>query len=216
MQLALFDLDNTLLAGDSDYLWGRFLVDKGLVDGASYEAQNRQFYEDYKAGQLDIHEFARFSLGRLGEFEMTALQQWREEFVESRIKPIVASRTQALLQQHREAARELVIITATNSFITAPIARHLGVPHLLGTDGEIVNQRFTGNIQGTPCFQDGKIKKLEAWLEGRPAPSETWFYSDSINDAPLLEWADHPYAVDPCPKLAALAQAKGWPIMTLR
>ena len=216
MELALFDLDNTLLAGDSDYNWGRYLVDKGLVDGAEYEAQNRKFYEDYKAGELDIREFARFSLGRLGQFEMSQLEAWRADFVHSVIEPIIAPGAMALLEQHRSAGRELVIITATNSFITRPIADLLGVQHLLGTDGEIVNGRFSGEIEGTPCFQSGKIDKLKDWLSDRPAPSESWFYSDSINDAPLLEWADHAFAVDPCPKLSALAQSKGWPVISLR
>lgn len=216
MELALFDLDNTLLAGDSDYSWGRYLVDKGLVDGAEYEAQNRKFYEDYKAGELDIRAFARFSLGRLGQFDMAQLQAWRADFVTSVIQPIIAPGSMDLLNHHRSAGRELVIITATNSFITRPIADLLGVEHLLGTDGEVINGRFTGEIDGIPCFQGGKIEKLQAWLEGRPAPTETWFYSDSINDAPLLEWADHAFAVDPCPKLTALAQSNGWPTISLR
>lgn len=216
MELALFDLDNTLLAGDSDYSWGRYLVDKGLVDGAEYEAQNQQFYEDYKAGELDIRAFARFSLGRLGQFDMTQLQAWRKDFVASVIQPMIAPGSVDLLNNHRSAGRELVIITATNSFITRPIADLLGVEHLLGTDGEVINGRFTGEIDGIPCFQGGKIEKLQAWLEDRPAPRETWFYSDSINDAPLLEWADHAFAVDPCPKLTALAQNNGWPVISLR
>lgn len=216
MELALFDLDNTLLAGDSDYSWGRYLVDKGLVDGADYEAQNRKFYEDYKAGELDIRAFARFSLGRLGQFDMAQLQAWRADFVTSVIQPIIAPGSMDLLNHHRSAGRELVIITATNSFITRPIADLLGVEHLLGTDGEVINGRFTGEIDGIPCFQGGKIEKLQAWLEGRPTPTETWFYSDSINDAPLLEWADHAFAVDPCPKLTALAQSNGWPTISLR
>ncbi len=216
MQLALFDLDNTLLAGDSDYLWGRFLVKQGLVDGASYEAQNRQFYEDYKAGELDIHEFARFSLGRLGQFDADTLSSLRQCFVDTVIRTIVAPGALPLLQQHREAGHELLIITATNSFITRPIADHLAVPTLIGTDGEQRNGRFTGNIEGTPCFQAGKIEKLQHWLQGRPKVQESWFYSDSINDAPLLEWATHPHAVDPCPKLQQLARQRNWPIISLR
>ncbi len=216
MQLALFDLDNTLLAGDSDYSWGRFLVDQGLVDGDSYEAQNRRFYEDYKAGELDIHEFARFSLGRLGEFPMEELEALRARFVETVVRDMVAPGAQALLDRHREAGHELLIITATNSFITRPIADLLEVPGLLGTDGELIDGRFSGNIQGTPCFQDGKVSRLRDWLAGRPEVSESWFYSDSINDAPLLRWAQHPCAVDPCPKLQALAEAQGWPVISLR
>lgn len=216
MHLALFDLDNTLLAGDSDYLWGRFLVERGLVDSAEYEAQNRKFYEDYKAGELDIHEFARFSLGRMGQFPMPTLESLRAEFVESRIRDVVASGARDLLRQHREAGHTLIIITATNSFITRPIADLLDVEHLIGTDGEVVEGRFSGKIQGTPCFQDGKIRKLEDWLMAHPPVRESWFYSDSINDAPLLDWADHPHAVDPCPKLSVLAAERGWPVISLR
>lgn len=216
MKLALFDLDNTLLAGDSDYLWGRFLVDQGLVDGASYEAQNQRFYEDYKAGQLDIHEFARFSLGRMGEFDMPRLDALRERFVQDIIRPVVAPGAKDLLARHRNLGHQLVIITATNSYITTPIAAMLGVDTLLGTDGELEQGRFNGRIAGTPCFQDGKITKLQDWLQGRAKVQESWFYSDSINDAPLLDWADHPYAVDPCPKLSTLAAEKDWPVISLR
>lgn len=216
MELALFDLDNTLLAGDSDYLWGRYLVDQGLVDSAAYEEQNRKFFEDYKAGTLDIREFARFSLGRLGQFDPLELDRWRADFVERCIRPIVASGARALLDEHRQAGRTLLIITATNSYITRPIADLLGVEHLLGTDGERVDGRFTGEIAGTPCFQEGKITKLQQWLADKPAVTRSWFYSDSINDAPLLEWADYAFAVDACEGLAALALERGWVRMSLR
>lgn len=216
MNLALFDLDNTLLAGDSDYLWGRFLVDQGLVDGDSYEQQNRRFYEQYKAGSLDIREFARFSLGRLGAFDQAVLDDLRRQFVAECIRPIIAPGARQLLQRHREAGHQMLIITATNSFITTPIAELLEVPELLGTDGEIVDGRFTGEITGTPCFQEGKVARLQAWLSSREPATESWFYSDSINDAPLLEWADHPYAVDPCPQLTELARMRNWPIISLR
>ncbi|MGJ8668995.1 MAG: HAD family hydrolase [Oceanococcus sp.] len=216
MELALFDLDNTLLAGDSDYLWGRYLVEHGLVDGAEYEAQNQKFYQDYKAGQLDIRAFARFSLGRMGQFEPKELDTLRSDYVANCIKPIVAAGTQALLHEHREAGRELVIITATNSYITSPIAELLGIDTLLGTDGVRVDGRFNGEIEGIPCFQQGKIEKLQQWLSDKPRVSQSWFYSDSINDAPLLEWADHAFAVDPCERLSALASEKNWPILSLR
>ncbi len=216
MELALFDLDNTLLAGDSDYLWGRYLVDQGLVDARDYEAQNQKFYEDYKAGQLDIRAFARFSLGRMGQFAPHDLDRWRADYVETCIRPIIASGAADLLAQHRNAGRELLIITATNSYITRPIADLLGVDNLIGTDGQRIDGRFNGEIEGIPCFQDGKIRKLEHWLTDKPAVSQSWFYSDSINDAPLLEWADHAFAVDPCERLQALAQDKGWPVMSLR
>lgn len=216
MKLALFDLDNTLLAGDSDYLWGRYLVDEGLVDGEEYEEKNRQFFEDYKAGTLDIRAFVRFSLGRLGSFEPKLLEQLRADYVETRIKPIIARKTPALLEQHKSKGHELLIITATNSFITRPIADLLGVDNLLGTDGELREGRFTGEIDGIPCFQHGKIEKLQQWLSDREPISESWFYSDSINDAPLLEWADHACVVDPCDRLTDLARQKGWPSISLR
>lgn len=215
MKLAAFDLDNTLLAGDSDYLWGRYLVASGLVDGAHYEAENQRFYAQYAAGTLDIHEFARFSLGNMGRIEPSQLEALRAAFVETIIRPIIAPGARALLDHHREAGHKLVIITATNSYITQPIADMLGVPTLLGTDPVYVAGRMTGDIDGVPCFQEGKVTRLQQWLADHRL-EESWFYSDSANDLPLLEWADHPVAVDPCARLHAEATARGWPIMSLR
>lgn len=215
MKLAAFDLDNTLLAGDSDYLWGQFLVSRGQVDGPSYDAANRRFYEDYQAGVLDIHAFARFSLGQMGHIGTAELLRMRREFVEEVIAPIVAPGAQALIEDHRGRGDTLIIITATNTFITRPIAELLGIENLLGTEPAIENGRMTGEIAGTPCFQEGKLVRLNEWLDGR-AVEESWFYSDSVNDVPLMEWADHAFAVDPCPRLRQIAEERRWPILSLR
>jgi HAD superfamily hydrolase (TIGR01490 family) len=217
LSLAIFDLDNTLLGGDSDYLWGRFLVEQGHVDGAYYERENQRYYEEYKAGTLDIYEFLRFSLRPLAEHDMATLQQWRRQFMAEKITPIMLPEAAALLQKHREAGDFLLIITATNSFVTAPIAAALGVDHLLATEPERVNGRYTGEVAGTPCFQQGKVTRLNAWLaETGHNLAGSWFYSDSHNDLPLLEMVSHPVAVDADETLSAHATARGWPLISLR
>ncbi|MCW8917409.1 MAG: HAD-IB family hydrolase [Gammaproteobacteria bacterium] len=217
MSLALFDLDNTLLGGDSDYLWGRFLVEQGLVDGAYYERENRRYYEEYQAGTLDIHEFLRFSLKPLAAHDMATLQQWHRQFMTEKIAPIMLPKAAALLERHRATGDDLVIITATNSFVTAPIAAALGVDHLLATEAALVNGRYSGEVAGTPCFQQGKVVRLNAWLaQSGHNLAESWFYSDSHNDLPLLELVTHPVAVDADETLSAHAEAKGWPLISLR
>lgn len=215
MKLAAFDLDNTLLAGDSDYAWGQYLVARGHVDADHYARANQQFYADYQAGNLDIHAYAEFAMGTMGRIDPSILNQLREDFIRDELPRMVAPGARALLQAHRDNGAEIVIITATNTYITRPIAQALGVPNLIGTEPEFEQQRMTGRIQGTPCFQAGKITKLKAWLAER-APRTTWFYSDSVNDLPLLEHADHPVVVDPCPRLLQIAQERQWPIMSLR
>ncbi len=216
-RLAIFDLDNTLLAGDSDYLWGQFLVEQGVVDGPAYERENRRFYEQYKAGTLDIAEFQRFSLRPLAQNPLEKMQRLQQSFVDSRVRPIVARHAPELLKRHRARGDELLIITATNRFITEPIAALLGVTQLLATDAEIRDGRYTGEMSGTPCFQRGKVLRLEDWLGQRKERfSEHWFYSDSHNDVPLLEVADVAVAVNPDPQLAELAQARGWRKLDLR
>lgn len=217
MHLALFDLDNTLLAGDSDYLWGRFLVDAGVVDATAYESANRRFHEQYKAGELDIHAFQRFSLQPLIDNSLDEMRALRERFVEERIRPIVAPGSDTLLARHRERGDDLVIITATNRFVTEPIAELLGVHELLATEPERVNGRYTGAIAGTPCYREGKVDRLRQWLaaHGRDY-RDTWFYSDSHNDLPLLERVEHPVAVDPDDTLEAAARKRDWPIISLR
>lgn len=217
MHLALFDLDNTLLAGDSDYLWGRFLVESGVVDADAHEATNRRFYEQYKAGELDIHAFQRFALQPLLDNPLPEMRALRARFVEQRIRPIVARGTPRLLAAHRARGDALAIITATNRFVTEPIAELLQVGDLLATEPERAGERYTGAIAGTPCYREGKVERLRQWLETRPERvGRIWFYSDSHNDLPLLEHVDHPVAVDPDDTLAAAARERGWPIVSLR
>ena len=217
MQLAIFDLDNTLLAGDSDYLWGQFLVDQGLVDGAWYERENRNFYDQYKAGTLDINEFCAFSLKPLTQHEPAQLYAWRQEFVRTRIEPIVAAGTPALLERHRAQGDHLIIMTATNRFITEPIAELLGIADLIATDPEMHEGRYTGRVLGLPNFQDGKVKRLQQWRAQQAQNfARTIFYSDSRNDLPLLLLADEAVAVDPDEVLRAEAVGRGWPVISLR
>lgn len=217
MSLAIFDLDNTLLGGDSDYLWGEFLVAQGRVDGANYARQNQCFYDDYEAGILDIYAYQSFMLQPLVGHPLEELHAWREQFMVEQIRPILLPKAYALLDQHRAAGATLLIITATNRFLTAPIAEQLGVPHLLATEPELRDGRYTGGIVGVPCFQQGKVQRLQSWLDERGMDlSDSWFYSDSHNDLPLLEQVTHPVAVDPDPNLASIAQARGWSIISLR
>lgn len=216
-RLALFDLDNTLLSDDSDYLWGRFLVEHGLVDGVRYEQENQRFYEQYQAGTLDIQAFLRFMLQPLAAYPLVELLAWRTQFMQEKIIPIILPKGQALVERHRAAGDVLIIVTATNRFITEPIAEQLGVPHLLATEPELIADRYTGRVIGTPCFQQGKVERLRQWLaETGHTLAESWFYSDSRNDLPLLEHVTYPVAVDPDPALTAIAQQRGWSILSLR
>jgi HAD superfamily hydrolase (TIGR01490 family) len=220
MRLALFDLDNTLLTGDSDYEWGQFLVDRGVLDRAHYEAQNREYYEQYVAGTLDIHEYLGFALRPLAEHAPEALARWHGEFMRLRIAPMITPAARALVRRHLDAGELCAIITATNSFVTAPIAREFGVEHLLATEPERRDGRFTGAVAGTPCFREGKVQRLEEWLAGLgrrlDAFEESAFYSDSHNDLPLLERVTRPVAVDPDAALGAEARRRGWAVLSLR
>jgi HAD superfamily hydrolase (TIGR01490 family) len=220
MRLALFDLDNTLLAGDSDYEWGQFLVDRGILERGAYEAQNRAYYEQYAAGTLDIHEYLGFALRPLAAHTGAELERWHADFMASRILPMVSVQARSLVRRHLEHGDLCAIITATNSFVTAPIAREFGVPHLIATEPECRDGRFTGRVAGTPCFREGKVQRLEEWLgaQGRRLPdfAETSFYSDSHNDLPLLERVSRPVAVDPDEALAREAARRGWERISLR
>ena len=220
MNLTLFDLDNTLLACDSDYEWGQYLVDRGVLGRAEYEAQNAAFYEQYKAGTLDIHEFLGFALRPLAEHTPQDLERWHADFMAARIRPAMRAPARALVRRHLDAGDLCAVVTATNSFVTAPIAREFGVAHLVATEPERVAGRFTGRVAGVPCFKDGKIARVDAWLagEGRRLQdfAQSTFYSDSHNDLPLLERVTHPVAVDPDEVLAAEAGRRGWPVISLR
>lgn len=217
MALAIFDLDNTLLGGDSDYLWGQFLVEQGIVDAAEYERENTRFYKEYEEGTLDIMAFLAFSLRPLSQHPRSQLDAWHRQFMAAKIEPIVLPAAERLVAGHRERGDALLIITATNRFITAPIARRFGIDHLLATDPELVDDRYTGRVAGMPCFQGGKVERLHQWLQSSGQSLEgSSFYSDSANDLPLLQSVSHPVAVDPDARLRAHADAAGWPIMTLR
>ena len=217
MGLALFDLDNTLIAGDSDYLWGCFLVEQGIVDGIEYEQANQRFYDQYKVGELDIYEFLSFQLRPLAAHPLGRLQDWRAQYVQDKIQPILLPKAQELIEQHRRQGDTLVIITATNRFITEPIAALYGIDHLLATEPELRDGRYTGQVSGTPCFQDGKVRVLQQWLElNQTSLNDSWFYSDSHNDLPLLKRVTRPMAVDPDEILATHAQQHDWPVISLR
>ncbi len=216
-RLVLFDLDNTLLAGDSDHAWAQFLIEEGVLRPAEYHAQNEWFYERYKDGTLDIHEFLDFQLAPLAGVARAQLDAWHAGFMQRKIRPMIQPGTAQLVASHAGALT--AIVTATNRFITAPIAAELGVPNLLATDIEEVDGMFTGKARGTPTFREGKVRRVREWLAGlgtRIEDYESWFYSDSHNDLALLEQVTHPVAVEPDAPLRRLAQERGWPVIALR
>lgn len=220
MNLALFDLDNTLLAGDSDFQWAQFLIEQRVLDREVYEARNVEFYEQYKAGTLDIHEFLDFQLKPLSRHPRNQLDAWHREFMHQKILPLITDPARELIKRHMLGNDLCVIITATNRFVTGPIAQALGISHLIATEPEQVNGEFTGQVSGLPCFREGKIARLEGWLDEHNLTwmsfLESWFYSDSLNDLPLLDKVTHPVAVDPDATLKAYAEENGWPIISLR
>jgi len=216
MTLAIFDLDHTLLTGDSDHAWGQFLVEREIVDGETYRRENERFYEQYRAGTLDIHEFLAFALKPLSRHDRARLDAWHREFLDTRIRPMITPAARALVDDHRRQGHTLVIITATNRFVTAPIAREFGIEHLLATDPEEVDGRFTGRVAGIPCYREGKVLRLQEWLkEHGQTLKDSWFYSDSHNDLPLLELVDHPVLVRPDDILRREATARHWRILDL-
>jgi len=220
MNLTLFDLDNTLLAGDSDFEWAQFLMTKGVVDREVHEARNQAFYDDYKAGTLDIQAFLKFQLAPLARHERKELDTWHREFMATRIRPLIGAPARHLVQQHLAAGDLCAVVTATNSFVTGPICREFGIPHLIATIPAQEDGRFTGAPRGTPAFKAGKIARLDAWLEELGlwwgAFDRSTFYSDSHNDLPLLCRVSHPVAVDPDDTLRCHAEQHGWPILSLR
>ena len=217
VNLALFDLDNTLLAGDSDFEWAQFLIEEGVLDREVYEARNQAFYDQYKAGTLDIREFLDFQLKPLARHPKAVLDAWHAQFMARKIMPIIRDSARAIVARHCNDTR--VLITATNSFVTAPIARELGIEQLIATDPEQRDGQFTGGVRGIPCFREGKVQRLESWLASQGLSLQSfersWFYSDSLNDLPLLERVTDPVAVDPDDTLRAHAQSRGWPVITL-
>lgn len=219
-QLALFDLDNTLLAGDSDYAWGLFLIEQGLLDAQSHQAKNDQFYEDYKNGCLDIYAFLQFQLKPLSDHPKAFLDELHLKYMEQVIKPMMTDKAQALVNQHKANGDLCMIITATNSFVTKPIATAYGIEHLIGTDPEMVDGQFTGKVSGVPSFQSGKVTRLNDWLAARGKRlrdfETSYFYSDSHNDLPLMQQVTNPVAVDADDKLTAHAKANDWPLISLR
>ncbi|MCM8854530.1 MAG: HAD-IB family hydrolase [Candidatus Thiodiazotropha sp.] len=216
MALAIFDLDNTLLAGDSDYLWGVFLVEKGIVDGDEYRRENDRFYTEYKAGRLDIIEFQRFSLKPLRDNRPEQLLDWRQEFLDSKISPIISQQARQLVENHKIAGDQLLIITATNSFITTPIAQKFGIDNIIATEPEVLDGHYTGEVAGEPSFRDGKVNRLYSWLKEQQQDLRgSFFYSDSHNDLPLLESVENPVAVDPDDTLTKIATERNWPILQL-
>ena len=217
MPLALFDLDNTLLTNDSDYLWGQFLVDRGIVDPAAYAEKNRLFLEDYEQGTLDIDRYLKFSLQPLSLHSMEQLNKWRKDYIDLIIRPIIAKQSLDLIEKHQAREDTLMIISATNLFITQPIADLLNIPHILATRPEIIDNRYTGNYIGTATYQAGKVIALKEWLsENNMDLTGSTFYSDSHNDLPLLELVDHPVAVNPDNILLQTAKKKNWPVIDLR
>ena len=220
MELALFDLDNTLLAGDSDFEWAQYLISRGVLDREVHEARNRQFYEQYKAGTLDIHEFLDFQLKPLSRHDRRELDAWHGDFMATRIRPIMTPAAKTLVRKHLDGGALCAVVTATNSFVTGPIAREFGIPHLIATVPAQEGGRFTGKPRGTPSFREGKILRVEQWLESLglcwQSFERSWFYSDSHNDLSLLEKVSQPVAVDPDDTLRAHAEAAGWTILSLR
>lgn len=217
MALAIFDLDNTLLDGDSDYLWGKFLAGQGLVDGDWYERENQRFYDEYKAGTLDIFEFLEFSLRPLSENSPETLQKLHQQFMQECIRPIITSASRDKINEHADRGDILLIITATNKFITGPIATELGIENILATEPEVIDGHYTGKVSGIPCFREGKVQRLHDWLRQNGLNlADSYFYSDSHNDLPLLELVSHPVAVDPDETLQQHAEMKGWKIISLK
>lgn len=217
MRLALFDLDNTLLGGDSDHAWGDYLCERGILDGAAYKARNDEFYQDYLAGKLDNEAYLNFSMAIFGRTDRAELDQWHRDFMRDRVEGLMLPKAIALLDKHRQAGDTLVIITATNRVVTAPIAQKLGVEHLIATECEMIEGRYTGKVTDVPCFREGKVTRLNRWIEENGySLDDSYFYSDSLNDLPLLEQVAHPVAVDPDPNLRAEALKRGWPVISLR
>jgi len=220
MNLVLFDLDCTLLSGDSDFEWGQFLIAKGILDPELHAAQNARFYQQYKEGSLDIDEFLAFQLAPLSRHSRAELDAWHCEYMQHHILPIIGPKARQLVNIHLDQGDLCAVVTATNSFVTGPIVREFGIPHLVATIPAFENGRFTGKPRGLPAFREGKVIRVESWLESMglcwSSFGESRFYSDSHNDLPLLAKVTRPIAVDPDDPLRALAEEKGWQVISLR
>ena len=220
MELVLFDLDNTLLDGDSDFEWAQFLISKGVLDREVQEARNQAFFEQYKAGTLDIFEFLDFQLAPLSRHARVELDAWHREFMANSITPMIGEAARALVRQHLDRGALVAVVTATNSFVTGPIVREFGIEHLVATIPAQEQGQFTGKARGMPAFKAGKIERVESWLESLGlylgSFERSWFYSDSHNDLPLMGRVTDPVAVDPDETLLAHAQQVGWPVISLR
>jgi len=217
MRLAIFDIDNTLIAGDSDLLWGEFLCERNYVDSNVYKAEHEKYYKDYLSGKLDINNFLKFQLKVLGENDLNLLKKWRKDFFEEKIRPVILPKAHQLIDKHRNQNHDLLIITATNRFIVEPIASEFKIENIIACEPEIYNEQFTGKFTGTPSYAEGKVERFNDWLKtiGRRL-EESWFYSDSHNDIPLMKEVNHPVAVDPDESLKNEAIKIGWPIISLR
>ena len=216
MALAIFDLDHTLLSGDSDHSWGQFLVDQGMVDSEIYQKSNDYFFEQYKRGELAIFEYLEFAMKPLTEHPLPVLLEARETFLKERIEPLVSDASRKLIQSHKDKGDTLLIITATNGFVTYPIAELLDIEHIIAPHPEVIDGNYTGKIVGTPSYQHGKVERLDDWLkEHNQSLDGSYFYSDSHNDLPLLREVEHPVAVDPDDTLRAIAEENGWPVISL-
>lgn len=217
MKLAIFDLDNTLIAGDSDCLWGEYLSEQGYVDSEAYQAGHEKFYEEYVAGTMDIYEFLEFQLKVLADNDRETLEEWRKDYIETKVQPIILHKAIQLVEGHRQQGHELLIITATNRFITEPIAKKFNIDNLIACEPEIIDGQYTGKAVGTPSYAAGKVTRLHEWLARQQQNlEESWFYSDSLNDIPLLKEVDHAIAVDADETLIAEAEKQDWPIISLR
>ena len=217
MKLAIFDLDNTLIAGDSDCLWGEFLSEHSYVDSETYQTGHKKFYQNYLEGNLDIKAFLEFQLKVLGENDRKDLEIWRSNYMEEKIKPTLLGKAIELVDEHRQKGHELLIITATNRFLTEPISEQFGVKNLIACEPEMVNGQYTGRYVGIPSYAEGKVARYKEWLSKQDDKlEESWFYSDSHNDIPLLREVDHAIAVDPDESLQIEATKSGWKVISLR
>lgn len=217
MALAIFDLDNTLLGTDSDNAWGEFAVARGIVDAETYGALNTRFFNDYLDGKLDVNAYLEFCLEPLSRYSREELERWHALFMEEKIEPFILPRAIELVRRHEQAGDTTLIITATNRFVAGPIGRRYGIDIMLASECEEIDGRYTGKPCDIPCFREGKITRLQRWLEETGHDLKgAYFYSDSRNDLPLLSLVDNPVAVDPDDVLLAHAREHGWPVISLR